>query len=52
MERVLGGTSDDALCRLLDDGMIGTDYVSMIAPIVKAIQELNLEVEKLKTTEL
>lgn len=38
----------DALFHTHDDGKHGTDYLSLIAPLVKAVQELSAEVEMLK----
>lgn len=38
----------DALFHTHDDGMHGTDYMSMIGPLIKAVQELSAEVEMLK----
>jgi len=39
---------DDALCRKNDDGMYSTDYISLIAPLVKAVQELSRQLEEVK----
>lgn len=41
-------TDKDALFHTLPDGMHGTDYLSLIGPLVKAVQELSAEVERLK----
>lgn len=38
----------DALFHTHEDGMHGTDYLSLIGPLVKAVQELSAEVEILK----
>lgn len=38
----------DALFHTHEDGMHGTDYLSLIGPLVKAVQELSAEVERLK----
>ena len=48
LEYVMHGTSDDSLCRELSDGMISTDYVSLIAPIVKSIQEISQQLQEIK----
>lgn len=41
-------SDDDSLFQTHDDGMHGVDYMSLIAPLVKAIQELSKQVEVLK----
>lgn len=41
-------TNKDALFHTHPDGMHGTDYLSLIGPLVKAVQELSAEVERLK----
>ncbi|MBY0500297.1 MAG: tail fiber domain-containing protein [Nitrosomonas sp.] len=38
----------DALFHTHEDGMNGTDYLSLIGPLIKAVQELSAEVERLK----
>ena len=48
MKKAMGGISDDSLCRRLDDDMISTDYVSLISPIVKAIQDLSKQINDIK----
>lgn len=42
------GGDKDALFHIHDDGMNGTDYMSLIGPLIKAVQELSAEVERLK----
>lgn len=40
--------NQDALFHVHDNGIKGTDYVSLIGPLIKAVQELSAEVEMLK----
>lgn len=40
---------DDALAQVHDDGIKGTDYMCLIAALVKSVQELSTEVETLRT---
>lgn len=42
----------DSLLQIHPDGMLGVDYISLIAPIVKAIQELKVELDNLKTKDI
>lgn len=42
-------TDKDALFHTHPDGMHGTDYLSLIGPLVKAVQELSAEVAMLKS---
>ena len=39
---------NDALSQVNPDGLMGVDYVSLIAPLVKAVQQLSAEIEILK----
>lgn len=43
-----GLTPDDSMRVIHSDGVYGTDYISMIAPLVKAVQELSETVNQLK----
>lgn len=47
VEKLIDG-NDDSLFQTHDDGMHGVDYMGLIAPLVKAIQELSKQVEELK----
>ncbi len=38
----------DSLLQIHPDGMMGIDYISLIAPIIKSIQDLKRELDKLK----
>jgi hypothetical protein len=40
--------NNDSLSIINQDGMGGVDYMSLIAPLVKSIQELSAQVEELK----
>ena len=39
---------DDALYQTHDDGTLGVDYMSLVAPLVKAVQELTLRIKILE----
>lgn len=47
LEELIEG-NQDALFHVHENGMKGTDYISLIGPMIKAIQELSAEVERLK----
>ena len=46
IEKIIG-VGNDALAQTHDDGMKGTDYMSLVGVLVKAIQELNEKVQVL-----
>lgn len=46
--RDLIDVDDDSLFQTHADGMYGVDYMSLVAPLVKAIQELSQQVKELK----
>ena len=45
---MFGANENDALSQVNPDGLMGVDYVSLIAPLVKAVQQLSAEIEILK----
>jgi hypothetical protein len=47
--RSLVDFENDALFSENEDGMLSTDYISLISPIVKSIQELSAEIDLLKS---
>lgn len=47
VQKLIDG-DNDSLFQTHDDGIHGVDYMSLIAPLVKAIQELSKQVEELK----
>ncbi len=47
IEQIIG-REDDALFRVHPDGMKGSDYISLIAPLVKSIQQLSSKLDALE----
>jgi hypothetical protein len=45
---LLVNTEDDSLYQTHDNGTLGVDYMSLIAPLVKAVQELTLRIKILE----
>lgn len=48
LEKIVSLSDGDALFQVHDDGIKGTDYMSLIAPLVKAVQQLSQELNHLK----
>lgn len=48
LEKIVALGDGDALFQVHDDGIKGTDYMSLIAPLVKAVQQLSQELNHLK----
>lgn len=48
VHEIPGLTPDDSMRIIHQDGVYGTDYISMIAPLVKAVQELSATVQQLQ----
>lgn len=48
LEKIIDKNEGDALLQEHEDGIKGIDYVCLISPLVKAVQELSEEVERLK----
>ena len=46
--RIISGPFTDSLKQVHDDGTFGVDYMSLIAPIVKTLQEIIIRIEALE----